>query len=410
MNDTLLIWIPHLLGLGFVFAFGTCVGSFINVVSLRIPEGMSVISPPSRCSICGRRLTWYENLPLIGWLIALGRCWSCKTHISFRYPAVEIITGGLFAAYYGAVFVADPYGWLGRFGGAWFQSQGFIATIPAFAAIVALLAALFAATLTDLRTFSIPLSITLTPTIIGLVAWTAQGMITSPTRPQPWPIPLAESWPICAAVIGGGCGTAISLLLLAKGIFLRSFCDYHEYVKEGEVLADYPHARREMRRELVFLLPIVALAMAGFFVGRGMEGFPPKVLQSLGGAGLGYFAGAGIMWFVRILASLIKGVEAMGMGDVHLMGAAGATLGWIDPVVAFFLAPFSGLAWVAISGVWGSVRKGSSRREIPYGPHLALAIVAVVLLRPVIIDAGRLLFPGLISANTSLHERPNRFK
>ena len=235
-------------------------------------------------------------------------------------------------------------------------------------------------------------------------------MITSPTRPQPWPIPLAESWSICAAVIGGGCGTAISLLLLAKGVFLRSFSDYHEYVKEGEVLADYPHARREMRRELVFLLPIVALAMAGFFVGRGMEGFPPKVLQSLGGAGLGYFAGAGIMWFVRILASLIKGVEAMGMGDVHLMGAAGATLGWIDPVVAFFLAPFSGLAWVAISGVWGSVRKDSSRREIPYGPHLALAIVAVVLLRPVIIDAGRLLFPGLISANTSLHERPNRFK
>ncbi|MEY4787463.1 MAG: hypothetical protein RL692_1357 [Planctomycetota bacterium] len=410
MNDTLLIWIPHLLGLGFIFAFGACVGSFINVVSLRIPEGMSVISPPSRCSICGRRLTWYENLPVIGWLIALGRCWSCKAHISFRYPAVEIITGGLFAAYYAAVFVADPYGWLGRFGGSWFQSQGFIATIPAFAAIVALLAALFAATLTDLRTFSIPLSITLTPTIIGLVAWTAQGMITSPTRQQPWPIPLAESWPICAAVIGGGCGTAISLLLLAKGIFLRSFSDYHEYVKEGEVLADYPHARREMRRELVFLLPIVALALTGFFVGRGMEGFPPKVLQSLAGAGLGYFAGAGIMWFVRILASLIKGVEAMGMGDVHLMGAAGATLGWIDPVIAFFLAPFSGLAWVAISGVWGSVRKGSSRREIPYGPHLALAIVAVVLLRPVIIDAGRLLFPGLISANTSLHERPNRFK
>lgn len=410
MNDTLLIWIPHLLGLGFVFAFGTCVGSFINVVSLRIPEGMSVISPPSRCSICGRRLTWYENLPVFGWLIIRGRCWSCKTRVSLRYPAIELITGGLFAAYYAAVFVADPHGWWGRSGGAWFQNQGFMASIPAFVAILGLLAALLAATLIDLRTFSIPLSVTLIPTILGLFAWTMQGFVTDQIRPSPWPIPLAESWPICAAVIGGGCGTAISILLLAKGTLHRSFKDYHEYVKEGELLADYPHARREMRRELVFLLPIVALAVGGFFVGRAMDGAPPQVLQSLGGAGLGYFSGAGIMWFVRIVASYMKGVEAMGMGDVHLMGAAGATLGWIDPIVAFFIAPFSGLAWIAVSGVLGSLRKGSSRREIPYGPHLALAIVAVVLLRPAIIDAGRLLFPGLISANTSLHERPNRFQ
>ena len=397
------------MGMAFIFAFGACVGSFVNVVSLRIPEGMSVVSPPSRCSICGRRLTWYENLPVIGWLIARGRCWSCKTRISFRYPAVEIVTGGLFVAYYAAVFVADPHGWWGRSGGAWFQSQGFLHSMPAFAAIVALLAALFAATLTDIRTFSIPLSITMTPTIIGLLAWTAQGIITGPSNSHPWPLPLV-GWTGCAAVLGAGCGTAVSLLLLAKGTVVRSFGDYHEYVKEGEVLADYPHARREMRRELLFLLPIIALGTAGFIIGRGLEGAPPQVLQSLGGAGLGYFVGASVMWFVRIVASLIKGVEAMGMGDVHLMGAAGATLGWIDPVVAFFIAPFSGLAWIAITGLWGAVRKGSARREIPYGPHLAIAIVAVVLLRPLIIDAGRLLFPGLISADTSLHDGSHRVK
>jgi len=409
MNDTLLIWIPHLLGLLFVFAFGACIGSFVNVVVLRSPEGMSIVSPPSRCAVCGRKLSWYENLPVLGWFIALGRCWSCATRISFRYPAVEIAMGLLFAAYYGLTFIADPQGWWGRAGASWFQSQGFLVSLPAFVAVVGLLAALFAATLTDLRCFSIPLSITLVPTILGLAAWTAQGLISNQRALTHWPIPLV-GWSACAAMIGAGVGTGIALVLLARGIITRSFSDYHEYVKEGEVLGEYPHARREMKREIVFLLPIMLLALVGLLIGRALDGNPPQVLQSLGGAALGYFTGAGIMWFVRIVATSLKGIEAMGMGDVHLLGAAGATLGWIDPIAAFFIAPFSGLAWVALSGIWGAVRKPTTRREIPYGPHLALAVVAVVLLRPALIDAGRLLFPGVISANTSLQDSHDKLK
>ncbi len=409
MGETLFIWIPDLMGLGFIFVLGACVGSFVNVVSMRMPEGMSVISPPSRCSICGRRLAWYENLPVIGWCIALGRCWSCKARISFRYPAIEIVTGGLFAAYYATVFVADPHGWWGRSGGSWFQGQGFIASLPAFVAVLGLLAALFAATLTDLRSYTIPLSITLTPTVIGLFAWTVQGFVSQVGWQSHWPIPLAN-WSTCSMVIGAGCGTAISLVLLSKGLISRSFADYHEFIQDGDVLADYPHARREMRRELLFLLPIVALGIVGFVIGRMATDSPPLALQSLGGAGIGYFVGAGIMWTVRLIATSIKGIEAMGMGDVHLMGAAGAVLGWIDPVVAFFIAPFSGLSWVVLAGMLGAVGKGSPRREIPYGPHLAIAIVALVLLRPLVMDAGRLFFPGLILADSSLQGGPRKVK
>ena len=409
MIDLMQMWLPNLIGIAFIFAFGACVGSFVNVTALRIPEGMSVVAPPSRCPICGRRLAWHENLPVIGWICARGRCWSCKSNISFRYPAIELIAGGLFAAYYAVAFVADPQGWWGRAGAGWFQSQGFLATLPAFIAVVGLLGALLAATLTDLKCFSIPLAFTLTPTILGIAGWTVQGMLSSPGLREPWPIPLA-GWTTGCMAIGAGLGIALSLVLLWKGLMKRSFADYHEHLKDGEVLADYPHGRREMVREIVFLTPVVALALAGWLVGRSIGGTPPLVLQTLGGAVLGYLAGAGIMWFVRIVATSIKGIEAMGMGDVHLMGAAGATLGWIDPIIAFFLAPFSGLAFIALAGLWGAIRQGTSRREIPYGPHLALAVVVVVLLRPVVFDAGRLLFPGLIPANSSLQEGLRKVK
>ncbi len=409
MSDTLLIWIPHLLGLGFVFAFGACVGSFVNVVSMRGPEGMSVVSPPSRCSICGRRLAWHENLPVVGYCIALGRCWSCKVKIPVRYLALEVVVGLLFAAFYATVFVAETRGWWGRYGGSWYQAQGFIHSIPAFVAVVTLIAALVAATLTDLKNFTIPLSITLVPTVVGLGAWFAQGIVSAGADASNWPIPLA-GWSICLAVTGAGCGVGISLVQLARGTIERSFSDYHEFLKPGETLAEYPHARREMVRELRFLAAPVGLGILGLLVGWQFGGSPPLWLQSLGGAAFGYFVGAGIMWVVRIIATSLKGIEAMGMGDVHLMGAAGATLGWIDPIVVFFLAPFSGLALVAVTGAIGLIRKGGVRKEIPYGPHLAAAIVVVILCRPIVLDGGRLLFPGLISAKSSLQGEVRQVK
>ncbi len=87
------------------------------------------------------------------------------------------------------------------------------------------------------------------------------------------------------------------------------------------------------------------------------------------------------------------------MGDVHLLAAMGAAFGWIDPVVAFFIAPFLGLAWVLVGLIGGRVLKGLGQ-ELPYGPHLAVALFLVVFLKPVVIEAGQWFLPGIQSAST----------
>jgi leader peptidase (prepilin peptidase)/N-methyltransferase len=88
--------------------------------------------------------------------------------------------------------------------------------------------------------------------------------------------------------------------------------------------------------------------------------------------------GGGVVWAVRIFGSLAFGKEAMGLGDVHLMAAVGACVGWIDSVLAFFGAAFVGLAWFVITLVGG----GKLQRALPYGPYLAAATVLVLLLKP----------------------------
>lgn len=79
----------------FAFIIGACVGSFLNVCIYRIPKGESVVSPPSHCG-CGKRIAWYDNIPIFSWFILRGRARCCGAHFSFRYPFVEILTGVIF--------------------------------------------------------------------------------------------------------------------------------------------------------------------------------------------------------------------------------------------------------------------------------------------------------------------------
>jgi leader peptidase (prepilin peptidase)/N-methyltransferase len=76
---------------------GACVGSFLNVCIYRIPKGESVVSPPSHCG-CGQRIAWYDNVPVLSWLILRGRARCCGRPFSFRYPAIELLTAFLFLA------------------------------------------------------------------------------------------------------------------------------------------------------------------------------------------------------------------------------------------------------------------------------------------------------------------------
>ena len=78
-----------------VFVLGLCLGSFLNVVIARLPRGESVVSPPSRCPRCKARIRPWDNIPVLSYLILRGRCRSCSTRISWRYPLVELLSGVL---------------------------------------------------------------------------------------------------------------------------------------------------------------------------------------------------------------------------------------------------------------------------------------------------------------------------
>ena len=82
--------------LSFVFVFGLLWGSFLNVVIHRLPLGKSVVFPRSSCPKCATPITWFENIPLLSWLVLRGKCSHCGVRISLRYPLVELLTAILF--------------------------------------------------------------------------------------------------------------------------------------------------------------------------------------------------------------------------------------------------------------------------------------------------------------------------
>ncbi len=79
------------------FVFGAVIGSFLNVVAYRLPRGDSLISPGSRCPTCEKPIPFYDNVPIISWLILRGHCRKCNAPISARYIVVETVTAMLFA-------------------------------------------------------------------------------------------------------------------------------------------------------------------------------------------------------------------------------------------------------------------------------------------------------------------------
>jgi leader peptidase (prepilin peptidase) / N-methyltransferase len=83
-----------------VFVFGAIIGSFLNVCIIRIPERRSIVRPPSHCPSCRRDIAWYDNVPILSWVVLRGRCRNCAQRISPLYPIVETLTGALAVALY----------------------------------------------------------------------------------------------------------------------------------------------------------------------------------------------------------------------------------------------------------------------------------------------------------------------
>jgi leader peptidase (prepilin peptidase) / N-methyltransferase len=124
---------PQPLLLGIAGLLGLAVGSFLNVVIHRVPDGGSVIRPGSHCPQCGAAIRNRHNIPVLGWLLLRGRCADCRAPISVRYPLVEALTAVLFVAV------------TGRFGLSW--------ELPAYLYLAAIAIAL---TMIDLDRFRLP--------------------------------------------------------------------------------------------------------------------------------------------------------------------------------------------------------------------------------------------------------------
>ena len=84
-----------------IFLSGLAFGSFLNVCIYRLPRGLSVVVPRSACPLCKQPIAFYDNIPVVSWLILGGRCRQCKARISPRYLLIELLTGALFVACYG---------------------------------------------------------------------------------------------------------------------------------------------------------------------------------------------------------------------------------------------------------------------------------------------------------------------
>jgi leader peptidase (prepilin peptidase)/N-methyltransferase len=85
---------PYLIAALFALVTGLLVGSFLNVCICRMPKGESVVFPPSHCPNCDYRIRWYDNIPLVSYLVLLrGKCRGCGTRISLQYPVVELLNG-----------------------------------------------------------------------------------------------------------------------------------------------------------------------------------------------------------------------------------------------------------------------------------------------------------------------------
>jgi leader peptidase (prepilin peptidase)/N-methyltransferase len=135
------------------FVLGTTVGSFCNVCISRWPAGLSIVKPRSRCPKCMNEIPWYDNIPLVSWVLLRAKCRNCDLPISIIYPTVELITGLLFLAAY----------W--RFGYA-----------PATPVYMALCAGMVIVTFQDLADWTIPDEITLPGIPIG-IALSLAGML-----------------------------------------------------------------------------------------------------------------------------------------------------------------------------------------------------------------------------------------
>jgi leader peptidase (prepilin peptidase)/N-methyltransferase len=257
--------------------FGAIIGSFLNVVVHRIPLEESIVFPNSRCPSCGMAIAFYDNIPVVSYIVLGAKCRHCKTGISFRYPAVELLTAALFVAV------------------AWH----------------------------DGLSAALPFDLVFASALLALVFIDAEHMI----------LPNVITYP------------GIVFALVARIVI--------------PYLSGTPHFDD---------LPSLAQgALAGM----------PLWVTSLVGALIGALLGGGSLWLMGWTWEKLRGIEAMGLGDVKMMFMVGAYLGWRLTILTIFVGVFTG----SMIGIVLMVRSGQRNMQmlLPFGVFLGLGAIAALL-------------------------------
>ena len=349
------------------FTFGCIVGSFLNVCIHRMPLGMSVIRPRSHCPHCKYSIPWYLNIPLVTWLALRGRCKNCGAPISWRYFAVELLTGVAFLSC-----------WL-AFGNAGHP----LPSMPVALVYAVFLAGLIAATFIDFEHFIIPDEITFGGMAVGFAA---SFFVPSLHDASTLNVGLRRSF--IGAIVGAA--TIYGILRLGKLLFGRQWVKWPRDAKiiftETSVhLPDkeIPYDELFYRKSDVIMLHARTVEL----VDRGYQDVLVRLSPSALEIGEEKMNPNDVPCMEAVSTEIVLPREAMGLGDVKFMGAIGAFLGWQGVVFSLMFSSLIG-AVVGVTLIVMRRREWSSR--MPYGPYIALAAAVWIF-------GGKKLVPWLLA-------------
>lgn len=357
-DDPLAMVIPieHWVWTMIAVMFGACVGSFLNVVIYRVPLGMSVNEPKrSFCPMCKNAIPMWLNIPVVSWLVLRGKCRECGAGIAFRYIGVELLTAVMFAVVW-VLFREAPQ-----------------VVLPLWI----LMSILVAVTFIDAEHLIIPTRMTTAGTVIGLIACAM------------WPrLPVMAgfggTWK--DALVQGGIGFVVGffglwiVVELGKRAFGRKAMKFDEpvewhlreaendvdplcFVIDGEAIPWWDMFVRKTDRLVV---SVTALRVDGDEVEAGELVIRETEITLPDGRAMGI---EDLKSLDGRAVSAVVPREAMGFGDVHLLGMLGAYLGWGGVLFSLFSSCLFALLWALI----GRIGFG---RQLPFGPFLAMGGVA----------------------------------
>jgi leader peptidase (prepilin peptidase)/N-methyltransferase len=368
--------IPIAVRLAVLFVCGALAGSLINLACYTLAWNRRAISPWSAAPKKVKPRTWRDRVPVMGWL---GMRRESKLHGSgfwIRPALVELLSAVGFAWFYwwscgerGLLIVlkqAPP-------AGAMLAGNSMLALHLSYLAEIVLISLMAVASLIDIDEQTIPDSVTIPGTLVGLLfaaaypwsllpdaAWTVAPRVVAIdflriTSPGDWPGVL-ELWP--GLLLGCLCWWAWCVAMMPLRWYGR-----HGWGRGLGIVA----AR-------VFRHPYTWAAVVGsLLIAACWYGCPPENWAGLLTALVGLAVGGGMIWIVRIIGTALLQQEAMGFGDVTLMAMIGTFIGWQSCLIVFFLAPFAGAVIAVAKWIF------DRHRDIAYGPFLCLGTLVLIV-------------------------------